>query len=72
MKHYLQQVFEYIGRPENFSVSIILIVLYTLFVVIVGVCIAWVWFIIATRKDKPVSFDDYGYDIKIHRIKRLK
>ena len=73
MKHYIQQIFENMGRPENFWLSIILIMLYTLFAIILGMCIAWIIFMIVNRDVKPITFDDLiNNDMRIHRIKKVK
>ena len=61
MKHYLQRLFEFMGQPENFTLSLILIMIYTLFVAVAGMALAWcIYYLVNKHVDKrPYSFDDF-------------
>jgi len=59
------------SKPEHFTTSVILIMLYTLFVIIVGACLAATCYFLMHRKDKePISLDDYG--TLVYKRKKVK
>ena len=77
MKQHIQRVFEYMGRPENFLQSILLIMFYTLFCLILGMVIAWIcYFLVNKDLDKRAySFDDFIEDCNDHssfKIRKVK
>ena len=59
MKHILTSIFDYIGNPDNFFQSVLLIMIYTLFVIVIGMALAWV---IHKMIYKKLSHDNYYFD----------
>lgn len=72
----MQEMFNYMARPENATNAVMFIIVYSLFVMLMGVGLAWVISIlIENRVNKPMSFDDFidhtnkQSGFKIRRVK---
>lgn len=75
MKHYLTRIFEFMGRPENFGISVLLMVVYTVVVISFGMLLAWLIHLLVVKsieKKMPVSFDDFGFPDTFSKIRRVK
>lgn len=59
MKQIIQDFFAVISQPENFKLAIAFILCYTLFIMLLGVGLAWLINTLVSKKvNRPVSFDD--------------
>ncbi len=82
MKNILKSLFDFMGRPENFRTSVLLIIVYALFFTLLGLILAWVVQRLAYktfRHDNTVySFDDFcdhtnrQSSLKVRRVGKRK
>ena len=75
MKAHLHHLFEFIGRPENFQVSVILIALYAIFFIMIGMLLSLLIFRLVSksfRKTGPASFEDYAAQVNPFKVRKVK
>ncbi len=69
----MKEVFSFLGQPENFKLAVAFATLYTIFMIIVGFIVGWMYVVWQEKKiEKKIIEQDYSYDAWMQRQKMKK